>query len=327
MNELAVKLKETNLEEESSKRLEDIFMPYFKQAEEWKNKAKDIMVTDESQVEEMKIARESRLALKNIRCDVEKKRKSLKEESLRYGKAVDGMANVIKFLIAPIENHCKEQEEFVRIRQEKRLQELEFNRKEELINLDVDVELYDLRIMSEEKYSLLLEQSKKLYNDKIEAEKALEKARIEEEKRQKEENERIRKENERLKKEAEERDRIEAEKQKKLEAEREKERKKQEDILKKEREKHARLEAELLEKKRIEQEESQKRKEAEEKAKEEERQKELAPDKDKLNELALRIVNTEMPEVKDDKAKEIIENVVELLNKTSNYIKNNVIKL
>ena len=64
-----------------------------------------------------------------------------------------------------------------------------------------------------------------------------------------------------------------------------------------------------------------------EKEMQEAREARLAPDKKKFEELALAITRIEMPEVKSDDAKKVISGVVNLLNKTSNYIKTTIINL
>jgi len=92
--------------------LQSLFMPFFQKASEWKQKAMAIKVTNAGQKEAMNDARTARLALKGIRVDTEKRRKEMKEDSLRKGKAIDGMANVIFYLIEPIEKHLREQEDF-----------------------------------------------------------------------------------------------------------------------------------------------------------------------------------------------------------------------
>jgi len=79
------------------------------------DKANAIKVTGAGDVAAMKLARTTRLSLKNIRVEVEKTRKSLKEESLREGKAIDGMANIVKFLIVPVEQGLQEKEDFVKL--------------------------------------------------------------------------------------------------------------------------------------------------------------------------------------------------------------------
>ena len=84
LNEIA---KIQGLEEETSKKIIEKFQPFLAQINEWKEKAKELVVTDESQVEEMKQAREGRLMLVKVRTNADKIRKELKADSLAYGKA------------------------------------------------------------------------------------------------------------------------------------------------------------------------------------------------------------------------------------------------
>ena len=102
----------TDLDLADAAQLRSAFEQMFAQADEWVARAKGIVVTSEDQKHEMRLARESRLALKDIRVNAEKTRKRLKENALRYGKAVDGVANIVKALIQPIEEHLLEQETF-----------------------------------------------------------------------------------------------------------------------------------------------------------------------------------------------------------------------
>ena len=53
--------------------------------------------------------------VKRLRIDVEKTRKALKADALRYGKVVDGEAKRIKAQIEPIEKHLNEQADIVRL--------------------------------------------------------------------------------------------------------------------------------------------------------------------------------------------------------------------
>lgn len=318
-NPLAIELKQ--IEEKTAIELRNTFMPFFEQADEWAKKAKAIIVTSADQVKEMELARQARLNLKNIRVEVEKKRKQLKEESLRTGKAVDGMANIIKFLIVPVEEYLQQQEDFVKQQEEKRKAELAEKRVSELLKYEVETEYYNLTEMSENGYEQLLQTSKIIYEQRKEAERKAEEERITKEKAEAEERKWMQEENKRLKIEAEKHEhqmKIERKKQAKLDMERkikeEKEHKAHELQLKKEREEKENIEAELKAKK-----------EAEEKAKQETMAKEheakLAPDKKKLQVLAMAIAGIEVPEVTSKEAKDIIENIIYLLNNTSNYIR------
>lgn len=324
-NPLAVELKK--VEEKTAIELRNTFMPFFEQADEWAKKAKAIVVTNAEQTKEMELARQARLNLKNIRVEVEKKRKQLKEESLRTGKAIDGMANIIKYLIIPVEEYLQQQEDFVKQQEARRKAELAEKRVSELLKYEVETEYYNLTDMSENGYDQLLQTSKIVYEQRKEAERKAEEDRIAREKAEAEERKWMQEENERLKAEAAKRERqmeTAREKQAKLDAERkvreDKERKTYELQLAKEREETKKIEAELKAKK-----------EAEEKARQEilakEREAKLAPDKKKLQVLAITIMEIEMPEVVSQEAKNIVENVITLLNKTSNYIKEKCIVL
>jgi hypothetical protein len=182
-----------------------------------------------------KKAREWRLTIKNIRVDCEKVRKNLKEESLRKGRAIDGMANVIKYLIAPIEEHLDNQEKFVERQEQQRIEALRQKRVSELWQYQVDGNNFpNLGAMPEEQYTLLLSGVKTQFENAVAAAKKAEADRIERERLKAEEDERIRKENEAR--------RIENEKlQKKLAIEKEKTEKER---IKREEEEEKRLAAE-----------------------------------------------------------------------------------
>ena len=102
----------SGLEIESLNSLRTMFEPFFTAAESWRVKALACKVTDATDLRGMKFARESRLALKEIRVAAEKKRKEAKEDSLRKGKAIDGFANILKAAIEPIESYLEDQEKF-----------------------------------------------------------------------------------------------------------------------------------------------------------------------------------------------------------------------
>jgi hypothetical protein len=160
MNELVKMVEESNLDANKADILKKKFNDFFDMAGEWEARSKQIIVTDESQTALMKMAREGRLFLRSKRIEIENTRKEMKEQSLREGKAIDGIANVLKALIVPIEEHLDAQEHFIEIKQ----------KHEE-----------DLR----------QQEAERLLKEKEEADRL---ERIEEEKRIRAENERLRKE-------------------------------------------------------------------------------------------------------------------------------------
>jgi len=123
-NKLMVIVEESGLETTKAQVLLERFSGYFKIAAEWEKKAKAIQVTDASQVVDMKMARTGRLFLRDKRIAIEKARKELKEQSLREGKAIDGIANVLKAVITPIELYLEKQEKFNEIKAAEKAEQL-----------------------------------------------------------------------------------------------------------------------------------------------------------------------------------------------------------
>jgi hypothetical protein len=118
-NNLELIVKESGLETTKAQVILEKFQSYFAMAAEWEAKAKTINVTDETQTADMKIAKVGRLFLREKRLAIEKTRKDLKEQALREGKAIDGISNVLKALIVPIEEYLETQEKFIEIRDAK----------------------------------------------------------------------------------------------------------------------------------------------------------------------------------------------------------------
>lgn len=337
-NQLAQIVNESGLEKTKAQVLLDNFSNYFQIASEWENKSKILLVTDESQITEMKMAREGRLFLKEKRIAVENTRKQLKEQSLREGQTIDAIAKILKNLIEPIEEYLEKQEKFKEIKEANEKAYRKEKRVKILTDLQFDFTYTDLLNMPEDQFCSLVLKLENERDARIEAEKKAERERVEREKAEAEERERIKIENERLKKEAEERERI-AEIERKKNAEiLEKQRKEAEEKARIEREKQAKIEAELKAKADAERKERERieaelkaKKEAEEKAEKEriasERKAANAPEKEKLIAFSNAINNLHRPEFKTHEAIAIMQNIETLLTKTVNYIKENAEKL
>lgn len=220
-NAIVALINQSGLESKTSMALKERFMEFFDQADEWERKARELKVTDVTQVDEMKKAREARLALKNIRVNADKTRKLLKEDSLRYGKAVQGIYNVIEYKIAPIEKYLEEQERFAEIQEAKKREELKVER--ERIASDYHEFIpygIDFSALTEEDFNKMINGAKMQIEERERTKKKIEEERVAREKAEAEERERIRLENERLKAEAEAREKQIAEERAKAEAER-----------------------------------------------------------------------------------------------------------
>jgi len=221
---LQVIVQESGLEPTKAQVLLDNFSGYFELASEWEQKAKMLVVTNESQVAEMKMAREGRLFLRSKRVEVENSRKKLKEQALREGKAIDGIANVLKAVIVPIEEYLDEQEHFVENKQkaEAEARQLEAEKllreKEERERLEKEAEERRIRAENErlKKEAEVREAAAK--KEREEAERKL----AEERKQAAAEAEKTRREAEaKLQAEREANEKARAEERKKVEAERE----------------------------------------------------------------------------------------------------------
>lgn len=288
---------EAGLDLTSKNALELAFSGFFSEAAKWKEQAATI--TDP------KLARTARLELKNLRVSAEKKRKELKEDSLRMGKAIDGANNILLATIVPIEKALEDIEKAEERRLAADKAKLVEERQEALRPfLDLSLPLPDVGALTAEQFEKLLADTKFLHDARIAAAKKAEEERAAKEKAEAEERERIRLENERLKKEAAEREAAAKIEREKAEAERkaaeEKARKEKEEIEAKAAADRAKLEAEAkaarekAEAAERKEREAREKQEAEEKAKREAEEKRIkeeaaakakaakAPDKDKL---------------------------------------------
>lgn len=208
--ELQLIIDEQGISKDSAIALAEAFGAPFTEAGEILTTYQDIVVTDESQVELMKEAKQKRLTLKRIRNGVETKRKELKEDSLKQGRVIDSVARYVKDNIEPVEKYLELQEKFVEIKKAEEAAKLKAERIEKLSSLTDDLSIYNFDTMTEESFNTLVE---KLEDDerKRQAEIAEQKRLAEEaEKAKRIEDARIREENEKLKEEAKAREAEEA---------------------------------------------------------------------------------------------------------------------
>jgi chemotaxis protein histidine kinase CheA len=163
-------------------------------------------VTNGEDPAHVKQARGLRLLLKEERCSIEKLRKSLKEDSLRRGKAIDGYANVLKFIVVPVEERLEEIEKFAEIREKSRRDAITAERAEILRRLGSDPAAFVLHSMDDATWNAVLETVTRRAAEREEAVRKIEAERVEREHKDAEERERQRQENIRLKAEAEARE-------------------------------------------------------------------------------------------------------------------------
>lgn len=193
-NQLLKLITESKVEQSTALTLQNAFLPAYDQLIQWSEKAKTLVVTDGSQTREMKMAREARLALKDIRVNANKTRLALKEDSTRYGKAVQSVYNLIEGLITPAEKHLETQEKFVEIQEEKRKKELWSVRSSELLAYREFVtpgQFAELGEITEEEYQKVIEYCKQALENQIAEQAQAELDRIEKERQKTERQNRL----------------------------------------------------------------------------------------------------------------------------------------
>jgi len=179
--------------------LELAFSGFFETAAKWAEQA--AAITDP------KLARTARLELKNLRVAADKKRKELKEDSLRMGRAIDGANNILLSIIVPIERGLEdiERAEERRLAEELR-QRTEARTAELRPYVDPTMPFPPVGAMTEGQFQATLADAKLLHEMKLEAARKAEAERSEREAAEARERLRIAEENERLRKEAAERE-------------------------------------------------------------------------------------------------------------------------
>lgn len=149
-------IEQTGLSESKAGIITERFANYEEKAAEWSELAKGLIVTDENDRAKMKMARDGRLFLRQLRLNVEATRKELKEEYLQGGRAVDHVAKHLVSLIAPTEDYLQEQETFALRAATARKEALRVRRHEALQTYTADPNIYSLTELSEEAFSELL---------------------------------------------------------------------------------------------------------------------------------------------------------------------------
>jgi hypothetical protein len=197
-------VKKENIAAPTAATLLASFAPYRGEIETALTEARGI--TDDTNAEQRKKARECRLTLKRIRVNVENTRKASKEDAVRYGKAVDGMANVLKFLCEPEEQRLEAIEEAEQRREEGRIKTLVADRTRRILQEEGNPSIYNLAALTDEQFEGIYQSLVQFRVAREEAAKKAEADRIAKEKAEAEAREHQRLENERLKKEAAERE-------------------------------------------------------------------------------------------------------------------------
>ena len=175
--------KAEGLEDSAVQNMMDSFHPFMKSIKAIKEQAEELTVTDESQISQMIESRELRLQLVKSRNEADRTRKKLKDYSLKFGRAVQGVFHTLELSCRKIEDHLQANENFAEIREKERRAELSASRSLELSGLHEFVPaISDLGGMPEDDFQKILEGAKML-KQKSEDDQRIEEERQKEEKR------------------------------------------------------------------------------------------------------------------------------------------------
>jgi len=203
--ELDEAVAKTGLSADGAASLRDAFAPHFARFHDLATQARTVAPADS------KGARALRLQVKAVRVEADKTRKLLKEDSLRRGKAIDGINAVLEYSLVPIERALEDIEKAEEIATAARRDTLRMERSAELLPY-LAVELHvglDLGAMSAELWAPFLAGTKanhavaaamaaKQEADRLEALRLAEAARVAREAAEQAERDRMRADNERL---------------------------------------------------------------------------------------------------------------------------------
>lgn len=107
-------IAESGLEISKAKTLLDQFQNFFELADQWELSAKTLVVSNDTDIETMAIAGKALVKVKEKIKEIEKVRKSLKEESLKEGQSIDSIARILKNLLSPIAEHLDQQANYTK---------------------------------------------------------------------------------------------------------------------------------------------------------------------------------------------------------------------
>ena len=320
-NELAKLTQELSVPEAIVETLMARMSQFFDDAEAQKAVIEGIIVTQPDQVAEMQQARDIRLQIAKRRFvarDIVKEEREKLKNAMADFKLQDTLwlksFQMLEAVCDNLESKCLEKEKFAE-RYEAEQKQLRYEaRVAKLYQFGTDPSIYALADMDDESFEKLLANEKLAYNARIAAQKQAEADAALEAKAEADRLEAIRKENIELRAQAEIKEKELA-----------KERAAGQKILDAERKAREAIEAKIRtdkEKRDREERELQINEDAQRKSKEDEdRKKLLAPDRDKLIDLAATIDKMFMPAVKTDEAATVVRESLRVLRELSNYIR------
>jgi DNA repair exonuclease SbcCD ATPase subunit len=154
-SELVKAIEAAGVSASTSETLLVSFGGHFCDMQEATSKAANIVVTDENQTAAMKAAKVARLEIKKVRTATEATRKMVKEDALRFGKAVDAVAGMIRVECEKVETRLEECETYAERAEIKRSEVRRIDRATALMPFGTDTRYHDLGGMSDDAWNNL----------------------------------------------------------------------------------------------------------------------------------------------------------------------------
>jgi len=328
MNDLVKLTRDLSAPEAITKTLMAKMSSFFEEAEAQKAVIEGIVVTQPDQVAEMQQARGIRLQIAKRRFlarDIVKEEREKLKNAMADFKLQDTLwlksFQMLEAVCDNLEGKCEEKEKFAERYEAEQNQMRYKSRVHKLHQFGTDPSIYALADMTDESFEKLLENERLAYNARIAAQKKAEAEEVARAKAEANRQEAVRKENVKLREQAAKAAAAAELKEKELAKERadqarklDAERKAREIVeVRAKAEKDAQAQKEAAEATRLDT-----LKKAQE---DQDRKKLLAPDKEKLLELASVIEQIGMPAVKSNEASTVIRATQDMLVKVTNYIR------
>lgn len=179
--ELVVMVEQSGIEKTKGQQLLEMFTPYFQRMHEIELKIKALN-SENPQIEDVKIAREIRLSLKNNRVACEKAKDEMKRHILTEGRLIDNFFGIVKNSSKPLEEKCEQIEKHIELKQKAEQERLKNERAEKLAPYVADTTIYPLALMGDDAFNDLLEGLKLAKEKREEEERLAVEAKIAEEK-------------------------------------------------------------------------------------------------------------------------------------------------
>ena len=180
-------IKESKVPQTVADQVNQSLTPFFAKVEEWKNTIKTIVITDPTETGKMKMAREGRLALRQMRlngAEIVKANRDIIKERMESDVLEDKLwlksGQVMELEYKTLEAQLEEKEKFAEVYEANRKKQLHITRSAELSQFGwQDLGLVNLGDMDSGSYAALLNGTKLQYEADKKAEAEAEKARLE----------------------------------------------------------------------------------------------------------------------------------------------------